>query len=145
MHLDGVMGERYRANVAQWLSCAPYTNPGMVQMYFRRNEPHQTLVPWYGEFSGKYLTSVALAYAMEPDAALKTAGDYVVEQLAKAQDKDGYLGVWPDSEKLAGAMRMGTKHGMPGATTITCWDCCCGINVRETSRRNKYCCVRQTA
>lgn len=136
MHLDGVMGERYRANVAQWLSCAPYTNPGMVQMYFRRNEPHQTLVPWYGEFSGKYLTSVALAYAMEPDAALKTAGDYVVEQLAKAQDKDGYLGVWPDSEKLAGCNADGHKtwdawshyHNMLG---LLLWHQCTGNQQAE--------------
>ena len=53
MDLFGPMGERFEANMENWLLTAPYHNPGMVQMYFRRNQPHQDLVPWYGEFSGK--------------------------------------------------------------------------------------------
>ena len=109
MKLEGVMGERYDANLKNWLLTAPYENPGMVQMYFRRNQSHQELVPWYGEFSGKYLTSAALCYEMDPDEELKKAGDYVVEQLAKAQDEDGYLGVWPDDQKLAGTNQSGNK------------------------------------
>lgn len=109
MKLNGVMGERFDANMRNWLLTAPYENPGMIQMYFRRNQPHQELVPWYGEFSGKYLTSAALCYEMEPNSKLKVAGDYVVEQLAKAQDKDGYLGVWPDDQKLAGKNQDGNK------------------------------------
>lgn len=67
------------------------------------------MMPWYGEFSGKYLTSAALAYIMTPDARLRGAGDYVVTQLAAAQDTDGYLGVWPDSEKLSGKTPYGDK------------------------------------
>lgn len=109
MKLNGVMGERFDANMRNWLLTAPYENPGMIQMYFRRNQPHQELVPWYGEFSGKYLTSAALCYEMEPNSKLKEAGDYIVEQLAKAQDKDGYLGVWPDDQKLAGKNQDGNK------------------------------------
>lgn len=109
MKLYGPMGERFDANMNNWLLTAPYHNPGMVQMYFRRNQPHQALVPWYGEFSGKYLTSAALSYQMQPNDALKAAGDYVVSQLAQAQDEDGYLGVWPDSQKLAGKTQHGDK------------------------------------
>ena len=67
MKLNGVMGERFDANMRNWLLTAPYENPGMIQMYFRRNQPHQELVPWYGELSGKYLTSAALCYEMEPN------------------------------------------------------------------------------
>ena len=109
MKLEGVMGGQFDANLSNWLLTAPYENPGMVQMYFRRNQEHQELVPWYGEFSGKYLTSVALCYEMTPDERLKEAGDYIVEQLAAAQDADGYLGVWPDGEKLAGKTQGGAK------------------------------------
>lgn len=109
MKLKGAMGERFDANMKNWLLTAPYENPGMLQMYFRRNQPHQQLVPWYGEFSGKYLTCVALCYSMEPNQDLKRTGDYVVEQLSSAQDKDGYLGVWPDQEKLKGKNQAGDK------------------------------------
>lgn len=109
MKLYGPMGERFDANMQNWLLTAPYQNPGMVQMYFQRNQPHQDLVPWYGEFSGKYLTSTALSYLMQPNDALKEACDYVVNQLALAQDENGYLGVWPDSQKLAGKTPNGDK------------------------------------
>lgn len=109
MKLKGSMGERFDANMKNWLLTAPYENPGMVQIYFRRNQPHQQLVPWYGEFSGKYLTCAALCYFMEPNQDLKKTGDYVVEQLAAAQDEDGYLGVWPDQEKLKGKNQAGDK------------------------------------
>lgn len=109
MKFYGPMGERFDANLKNWLLTAPYQNPGIVQMYFRRNQPHQVLVPWYGEFSGKYLTSAALCYMMQPDEELKQTCDYVVEQLYKAQDDDGYLGVWPDREKLCGKNQNGHK------------------------------------
>lgn len=109
MKLFGPMGERYDANLQNWLLTAPYHNPGMVQMYFRRNQPHQRLVPWYGEFSGKYLTSAVLNYNMQPNEELAKAINYVVDQLALAQDEDGYLGAWPDSEKLRGRTQAGDK------------------------------------
>ncbi|MBQ8047821.1 MAG: glycoside hydrolase family 127 protein [Prevotella sp.] len=108
MTLRGAMGERYEANLQNWLLQAPFANPGMTEMYFRRNASHQPIVPWYGEFSGKYLTSAALAYAMQPDERLRQAVDYVVGRLAEAQDSDGYLGVWSDEKKLAG---MAPGHG----------------------------------
>ena len=103
------MEERYDACVKGWLRGAPYANPGILQMYFRRNQSRPAPVPWYGEFSGKYLTSAALAYAMDPDTEIRQAGDYVVEQLAAAQDADGYLGVWPDDQKLRGVTPNGDK------------------------------------
>lgn len=109
MRLSGPMGERFDANVENWLLTAPYHNPGMVQMYFRRNQPHQRLVPWYGEFSGKYITSAALSYRMQPNDQLAEAVNYVVDQLALAQDEDGYLGAWPDDEKLCGRTQAGDK------------------------------------
>lgn len=109
MKLSGPMGERYDANVRNWLLTAPYANPGMVQMYFRRNQQHQRLVPWYGEFTGKYLTSAVLSYNMQPNEELAKAINYVIDQLALAQDTDGYLGIWPDSEKLRGRTQAGDK------------------------------------
>lgn len=109
MTLKGAMGERFDANLEQWLVTAPYANPGMLQMYARRNDPHQIKMKWYGEFTGKYLTSAALCYTMQPDERLKRAIDYVVAELAKVQDTDGYLGVWPDEKKLTGIARGG--HG----------------------------------
>lgn len=102
MSLGGVMGERFKANTEHWLLTAPYANPGMLEMYARRNDNHQIMVKWYGEFAGKYLTSAALCYAMSRDERLIEPINYVISELAKAQDKDGYLGVWPDEIKFTG-------------------------------------------
>lgn len=110
MNLSGPMGQRFDADVDQWLLTAPYVNPGMLEQYFQRNSLRaENLVPWYGEFSGKYLTSAALSYRMKPSAALRKAADYVVRQLALAQSPDGYLGVWPDDQKLQGKNASGHK------------------------------------
>lgn len=102
MTLNGVMGQRMQANHEQWMLTAPYANPGMLEMYARRNDQHQKIVKWYGEFSGKYLTSAVLCYTMSRDEQLLSIINYVVDQLAKVQDTDGYLGVWPDDQKLTG-------------------------------------------
>lgn len=102
MTLNGVMGQRMQANTEQWLLTAPYANPGMLEMYARRNDKHQIIMKWYGEFTGKYLTSAALAYSMTRDERLRDVIEYVVSELAKVQDEDGYLGVWPDDSKLTG-------------------------------------------
>lgn len=100
--LKGAMGERYEKCLEEWFLTAPYANPGMLEMYRMRNSDHMVIVPWYGEFSGKYLTSAALAYTMMPDERLARAIEYVVDKLAEVQDSDGYLGVWPDAQKLSG-------------------------------------------
>ena len=116
MILNGPMGERFDACMEQWVSQLPYTNPAMTQMYSsaRRNGPHPHLMRWYGEFSGKYLTGAALCYTMCPRADVLKAVRSVVDDLGKYQDEDGYLGVWPDSDKLSG-------YRYDGARTWDLW------------------------
>ena len=46
MTLHGLMGERFDANHKQWMLTAPYANPGMLEMYARRNDKHQIIVKW---------------------------------------------------------------------------------------------------
>ena len=41
----------------QWLLPAPHANPGMLEMFRDRDrKPCADMVPWAGEFAGKYLT-----------------------------------------------------------------------------------------
>ncbi len=56
--LSGPLGERVAANTQNWLLPAPQANPGMLEMFrLRDRQPPPDLVPWAGEFVGKYLTS----------------------------------------------------------------------------------------
>ena len=50
-----------------------------------------------GHFTGHYLSATALMYASTGDGAIKAKGDYMVEELAKVQQKwgGGYLSAFP--------------------------------------------------
>ncbi len=64
----GPVGQRIEANVKGWLVRAPAANPGMLGMFRLRDRlPKPNLVPWAGEFVGKYLISAIQALRMSDD------------------------------------------------------------------------------
>lgn len=92
-YLDGL--------VDQWLLVAPMANPGMLEMFRDRNaRPLRYMVPWAGEFAGKYLTSAVQNFRLNRDPRLSSFLANFVSRLIHQQDEDGYLGPWPDSFKL---------------------------------------------
>ena len=57
-NFGGVVAQRLEANIDQWLLHAPEANPAMLEMFrLRDRQPVPHLVPWAGEFAGKYLIS----------------------------------------------------------------------------------------
>ncbi|GIV20453.1 MAG: hypothetical protein KatS3mg023_2204 [Armatimonadota bacterium] len=69
--LEGWIGERPQANLNQGLLTAPIANPAMLQMFRDRDcQPRRALVPWAGEFAGKYLLSAAIAARLRLDFRL---------------------------------------------------------------------------
>ncbi len=98
---EGPVGERVRANLDEWLLRAPQANPGMIDMFrLRDREPKPQLVPWAGEFVGKYLLSAVQALRMTDDPRLRRQVEEVVAQLAQTQADDGYLGPFPKADRL---------------------------------------------
>src|ERR1044071_3449606 len=64
----GPVGARVDANVDNWLLRAPKANPGMLEnIRLRDRRPAPQLVPWAGEFVGKYLISAVQALRMTDD------------------------------------------------------------------------------
>src|SRR5689334_10328332 len=99
--LGGLLGRRLAANEAQWLLVAPEANPGMLQLLRDRDrQPVRDLVPWAGEFAGKYLTAGALCLRLTASAALRDYLAGFVAGLIAAQDGDGYLGAFPKAYRL---------------------------------------------
>ncbi len=99
----GPMGERVDANVREWLLVAPEANPGMLEMFrLRDTKPTPDLVPWAGEFVGKYLMSAIQACRMTDDPALRPYVESVIDELLTLQADDGYLGPFPKEERLLG-------------------------------------------
>lgn len=113
---EGPVGERIRANTRAWLIPAPEANPGMLEMFrVRDRQPKPGLVPWAGEFAGKYLISGVQALRMDPDPELRATLARVVRDLAASQAEDGYLGPFTKAERLRGHWDLwGHYHCMLG-------------------------------
>lgn len=99
----GVVGERIKSNTTGWLTRAPAANPGLLAMFQLRDRlPRPQLVPWAGEFVGKYLLSAIPALRMDSDPRLALTVKSVVAEVIAAQADDGYLGPFPADERLLG-------------------------------------------
>ncbi len=100
---EGPMARRIEANCRNWLVPAPAANPGMLGMFrLRDRQPGPNLVPWAGEFVGKYLISAVQAMRMTDDEELEATVRTVVAELIASQADDGYLGPFPKSSRLLG-------------------------------------------
>ena len=97
----GPVGQRIDANVDHWLLRAPSFNPGMLEMFrLRDRQPAPNLVPWAGEFVGKYLISAIQALRMSDRPELRHTVRNVVAELIATQADDGYLGPFPKAIRL---------------------------------------------
>ena len=98
---QGPVGERVDANLENWLLHAPQANPGMIEMFrLRDRQPPPQLVPWAGEFVGKYLISAIQSLRMTDDPRLREQVTDVLKELIATQAEDGYLGPFPKDVRL---------------------------------------------
>jgi DUF1680 family protein len=113
---NGFVGERIQAMVDNWLLPTPHANPGMLEMFrLRDRDPKPNLVPWAGEFVGKYLISGIQTLRMTENPELKRTVTEVVHELISTQADDGYLGPFPKAERLRGNWDLwGHYHCMLG-------------------------------
>jgi len=102
-NLGGFVGERLHANLSEWELRVPAANPAMLQMFRDRDrKPGRNLLPWSGEFAGKYLCASILSYRLLRDPRQKALIERTVDALIAAQGKDGYLGPFDRAERLTG-------------------------------------------
>ncbi|HEY5138035.1 MAG TPA: beta-L-arabinofuranosidase domain-containing protein, partial [Methylococcales bacterium] len=91
----------YLEGVSGWAKSAPERNQGMLDMLSdRERQPYRYLMPWGGEFVGKYLVGAAELYRLNKDPQLKKVIDSFVDKLQQLQAKNGYLGPWPEKYEL---------------------------------------------
>ncbi len=103
---QGFLGKRIEANLHNWLLIAPNSNPAMLEIFRDRDRtPHRDLLPWSGEFAGKYLISAVQTLRITKDSSLKELLKQFVADLISTQRSDGYLGPFPSSEEMMGPGR----------------------------------------
>ncbi|HEY0866956.1 MAG TPA: beta-L-arabinofuranosidase domain-containing protein [Fimbriimonas sp.] len=101
--LEGLLERRVQGVVHNWLLEVPEKNPAILQMFRDRDkQPYQNLLPWSGEFAGKYLTSGVEMLRLTGDPKLKARLGAFVRQLVECQDEEGYLGPFPKGHRLTG-------------------------------------------
>ena len=101
--LRGIMQEYLQGITGNWLLRVPDTNPTILQMLADRDrQPHRELLPWSGEFAGKYLTGATQVLRLTHDPKLKDCLSKFVENLVQLQAQDGYLGPFARDNRLAG-------------------------------------------
>ena len=103
-------------NEDEWLLRAPSANPGMLEMFRLRDRvPVPQLVPWAGEFAGKYLISASQALRLGGGERLRGHLEGFVAGLLAGQAEDGYLGPFPRGRRLLGEWDLwGHYHVMQG-------------------------------
>jgi uncharacterized protein len=108
----GYLADYLRGVSEQWLNVAPAANPAMLEMFRDRDRrPYRELVPWAGEFAGKYLTAATQVLRLTGDAQLKAQLTEFVRELTSLQAEDGYLGPWPHDYRLTGTAPQLLKGG----------------------------------
>jgi DUF1680 family protein len=99
--LQGFMRTYIDRITEQWLLTAPRANPAMLEMFRDRDAPpFRDLLPWSGEFAGKYLTSAVQVLRLTGSRRLKVWLQQFTNNLISWQDRDGYLGPWPKEHQL---------------------------------------------
>jgi len=111
-----VIGGRIEANIDAWLLRAPGANPGMLEMFrVRDRQPAPQLVPWAGEFAGKFLISCVQALRQSGRPELRSHVAAFVAELIATQADDGYLGPFPKERRLMAEWDLwGHYHVMQG-------------------------------
>ena len=104
IHLKGQTGKLAENINKNWLIGLRQTNPAILDMFWDRDvAPYRDLLPWSGEFAGKYITSAYFAYQLTRSTELF---DYIkgfIKELIATQDKNGYFGCFCSKCQLTGA------------------------------------------
>lgn len=99
--LEGPISGYLRGVTEQWLLVAPDANPAMLEMFRDRDRtPLRNLVPWAGEFAGKYLTSAVQVLRVTGDPRLRIHLKQFAKEIVSLQAEDGYLGPWPEKFRM---------------------------------------------
>ncbi len=115
--LNGQTGTLTRHIIQNWLLDLRQTNPAILDMFRDRDVlPYRDLLPWSGEFAGKYLTSCYYCYQLTHSETLYAYVCNFIDEMITYQDSNGYLGCFSKACHLTGAFSVSPD------TTGNTWD-----------------------
>lgn len=103
IHLEDKVGVLIGNITDRWLLSIRETNPAILDMFLdTERKPVRHMLPWSGEFAGKYLTNAVQICSMTHDKRLQEYLHEFVTGLLEGQKENGYLGPWPEAYQLTG-------------------------------------------
>ncbi|MDX9973520.1 MAG: glycoside hydrolase family 127 protein [FCB group bacterium] len=104
IELQGYLRERIDRIVKNWFQIVPESSPAILQVFRDRDRRpvREPLMPWAGEFAGKFLTSGELNWRVTRDPELRKTLDAFARDLIACQAENGYLGPFPAEARLTG-------------------------------------------
>lgn len=96
---------RLAANITErWLLGLRETNPAIIDIFRERDKkPYRDLLPWSGEFTGKYITGAYYIYKLTHDRRIHDEISGFIRELISTQAEDGYIGCYRRECRLTGA------------------------------------------
>ena len=117
LELDGIVRRYLDAVTNNWLLPAPEANPAMLAMFADRDRPpYRDLLPWSGEFAGKYLTGATQVLHTTGDPRLRRHLERFRRRAGRAPGCRRLP--WPFSQGTPPDRHCAQRPGKPGAT----WD-----------------------
>lgn len=103
--IQGYLRTRIDNSIKRYFLETPESSPAILQVLRDRDKVpvRDPLVPWAGEFAGKYLTGAELVWRLTKDPELKETIDQFVRALIACQAPNGYLGPFPKDARLTGS------------------------------------------
>ena len=104
LKLTGETGKLAEKITDNWLMGIRESNPAIIDMFRDRDLlPYRDMLPWSGEFAGKYITGAAFVYKLTGRQDLYGYVTDFIDELLTYQDGDGYIGCFAKQCHLSGA------------------------------------------
>lgn len=103
-HISGPVGELADNVINNWLIGLRESNPAIIEMFRGKDlEPFRDLLPWSGEFAGKYITGAYYIYRLTGNKRLYHYILGFLDELLTCIEPDGYIGCFSEKCHLTGS------------------------------------------
>lgn len=100
----GAVGKLTNNITDNWLIGLRESNPAILDMFHDRDkQPYRDMLPWSGEFAGKYITGAYYIYQINRRKDLREYILTFIDELLTCIDSDGYAGCFRKECRMTGA------------------------------------------
>ena len=104
IRIAGYAGELAENVISNWLLGLRESNPAILDMFHERDlKPYRDLLPWSGEFAGKYMIGAYYIYKLTLNKKLYLYMQKFIDELITCIAEDGYIGCFQKECHLTGA------------------------------------------